>query len=143
MASLATEAGVSFCHLLWKIVPPPRSEGFLFKVVALFLTKGGEKKTATKTPPLDRRFHGPRCSIELQIDPIESRPCRGRRRTSRSPGRRGRVRFRPFSRATQTGSKTHRVFSRACGVLRLDPPKMASMFLVVSLKKGALKEKPI
>ena len=33
----------SFCRLLWKIVRPPRSEGFLFKGVANFLTNGGKK----------------------------------------------------------------------------------------------------
>ena len=33
----------SFCHLLCKIDRPPRSEGFPFKGVAHFLTKGGKK----------------------------------------------------------------------------------------------------
>ena len=33
----------SSCHLLWKIVRPPRSEGFLFKGSPIFLAKGGKK----------------------------------------------------------------------------------------------------
>ena len=35
--------GWCFCHLLWTIDRPPRSEGFLFEGVGNFLTKGGEK----------------------------------------------------------------------------------------------------
>ena len=37
------EAGGSFSHLLWKLVRPPRSDGFLFKGFANLLTKGWQK----------------------------------------------------------------------------------------------------
>ena len=47
------EAGGPFCYLLWKIVQPPRSEGFLSKV-ANFLIKGGKKDP----PWLEEHFLG-------------------------------------------------------------------------------------
>ena len=36
----------SFCHLLWKIDRPPRSEGFLVTGLANFLTTGGKKPSS-------------------------------------------------------------------------------------------------
>ena len=51
----SSEGGGAFCDLLWKMVRPPRSEGFLFKGVANFL----HPKVAKMFPPAPRALQNP------------------------------------------------------------------------------------
>ena len=60
----------SFCHLLWKIVRPPCSEGFLFKGVANFLTTGG-KKTPCLSPPMEGLWEPIKDFCPVSCDTIE------------------------------------------------------------------------